>query len=175
MQSNQKKLAILGLLTAVAILLGYVESLFPVFVGVPGIKLGLANLAVIFVLYLFGIREAILVSAIRILVIGFLFGNLFSIFFSLAGGLLSIATMYLLKKVPDVSVIGVSISGGVSHNLGQIIVAMLVVENVHLFYYFPVLLLAGLVTGAFLGILSREILKRLQPYVQKQLHESKRG
>lgn len=169
MQTNHKKLAILGLLTAVAILFGYVETLFPVFAGIPGIKLGLANLAVVFVLYLFPTKDAILVSAIRILVIGFMFGNLFSILFSLAGSLLSIFVMCLLMKIKDVSVIGVSIAGGVSHNLGQILVAMAVVENVHLFYYFPVLMVSGLITGAFIGILSKEVLKRLQPYVKRQL------
>lgn len=168
MQIKHKELAVLGLLTAVAILFGYVESLVPVFAGIPGIKLGLANLAVVFVLYLFGTKEAMLVSFVRIFVIGFLFGNLFSIFFSLAGSLLSIFVMHFLKKLRDISTIGVSVAGGVSHNLGQIMVAILVVENVSLIYYFPVLLVSGLITGALIGVLSQEVIKRLGIFVSKQ-------
>ena len=95
-----------------------------------------------------------------ILVIGFMFGNLFSILFSLAGAALSLACMTLAKKYLGLSVTGVSILGGVTHNLGQIIVAAIVVENVNLFYYFPALLIAGLITGFLIGILAGEILKR---------------
>ena len=143
-----KKIAYMGLFGAVAIIFGYVESLFPVFAGIPGIKLGLANLVTVFILYTYSYREAALVSFIRILVIGFLFGNLFSILFSLAGAALSLACMTLAKKYLGLSIAGV------------IIVAALVVENVNLFYYFPALLIAGLITGFLIGILSGEILKR---------------
>lgn len=155
-----KKIAYMGLFGAVAIILGYVESLFPVFVGIPGIKLGLANLVTVFLLYTCSYREAAFVSFIRILVIGFMFGNLFSILFSLAGAALSLICMLLAKKYSGLSIVGVSIVGGVAHNLGQIIVASLVVENINLFYYFPALLVAGLITGFLIGILSGEILKR---------------
>lgn len=156
-----KKTAYLGLFTAVAMIFGYVETLLPVFVGVPGVKLGLANLAVVFVLYEYGIKEAALVSVVRILAIGFLFGNLFSIAYSLAGAAVSLICMVLLKRVPGFSVVGVSITGGVTHNLGQLLVAMAIVENFSLMYYLPVLLVAGVVTGLCIGVLAQEVRKRI--------------
>lgn len=156
-----KKTASMGLFAAVAIILGYIETLLPIFTGIPGVKLGLANLVAVFLLYTFSWKEAAAVSLIRILVIGFLFGNLFSILFSLAGAAVSLASMALLKKVSEISAAGVSIAGGVSHNLGQILVAAAVLENRNLLlYYFPALLIAGLVTGLLIGILSAEVLKR---------------
>ncbi len=157
----KRKTAYLGLFAAVAIIFGYVESLVPVFTGIPGIKLGLANLAVLFILDRYSFKEAALVSVVRILVIGFMFGNLFSILFSLAGAGLSLLVMVLLKKNGGFSVAGVSIAGGVTHNIGQILIAVCVVENVNLFYYLPVLLIAGLLTGLLIGILSGEIMKRI--------------
>ncbi len=110
----KQKTACLGLFSAVAIILGYVESLVPVFAGIPGIKLGLANLGVLFILKKYSFREAALVSVVRILVIGFMFGNLFSILYSLAGAALSMTVMTLMLKKTSFSLIGVSVAGGVS-------------------------------------------------------------
>lgn len=158
---SQKKIAYLGLFSAVAIIFGYVESLIPVFAGIPGIKLGLANLAVLFILQRYTYREAALVSLIRILVIGFLFGNLFSIAYSMAGAALSLTVMTLLQKQSGFSILGVSIAGGVTHNVGQLCVAMLIVENTSLLFYAPALLISGVVTGFLIGVLTRETLKRI--------------
>ena len=158
----KKKTANLGLLCAAAIILGYVESLFPVFVGVPGMKIGLPNLAVVMVLYLYSWKEAIAVSFVRILVIGFLFGNAFSIAFSLAGGMLSLLCMEAVRRFLKLSCTGVSMIGGVTHNLGQILVAMVVVENVRVGYYFSILAVTGLVTGILIGILAAELVKRIR-------------
>lgn len=158
---NTRKVAYLGLFAAVAIIFGYVETLLPVFVGVPGVKLGLANLAVVVLLYVWGVGEAALVSGVRIAVIGFLFGNLFSIVYSLAGAALSLLVMSLVKKQKGFSVIGVSVAGGVSHNIGQLLIAMVIVENFSLAYYLPVLLLSGLITGFLIGVLSGEMEKRM--------------
>ena len=158
----KKKTAYLGLLCAAAIILGYVESLFPVFVGVPGMKIGLPNLAVVIVLYLYSWKEAIAVSFVRILVIGFLFGNAFSIAFSLAGGMLSLLCMEAVRRFLKLSCTGVSMIGGVTHNLGQILVAMVVVENVRVGYYFSILAVTGLVTGILIGILAAELVKRIR-------------
>ena len=155
---NQKKLSYLGLFAAVAIIFGYVESLIPFFAGIPGMKLGLANLAVLFILEKYTWKEAVLVSVVRIIVIGFMFGNLFSILYSLAGGILSFLVMLLLKRIKGFSMIGISIAGGVSHNIGQIVVAMCVLENTKLIYYLPVLMIAGTVTGILIGVVSRKIL-----------------
>ena len=110
-------LAHLGMFSALAIILGYVESLLPVFSGIPGIKLGLANLAVLFMLNRYSYKEAAFVSIVRIFVIGFMFGNLFSILYSLAGAFLSLTTMTLLKKHTDFSLLGISVAGGVNHNI----------------------------------------------------------
>ena len=140
-----KKTAYLGIFSAIAIIFGYVESLFPL--GIPGVKLGLANLVIVFV---------------RILVIGFLFGNLFSILFSLAGAVVSLGLMVILKKTKWFSVVGVSVAGGVSHNIAQIIVASFVVGNLNLFWYLPVLLVSGVIAGFLMGTLATEVLNRIQ-------------
>lgn len=123
-------------------------------------KLGLANLVTVFVLYRYRAKEAAVISLIRIVVIGFLFANLFSILYSLAGAALSLLCMTAARRFSGLSIVGVSILGGVTHNLGQLIVAALVVENGNVFYYFPALLISGLVTGALIGIVTGEILKR---------------
>lgn len=162
---NQKKIANLGLFAAVAIIFGYVESLIPFFAGIPGMKLGLANLAVLFILEKYTWREAALVSAVRIIVIGFMFGNLFSILYSLAGAALSMTVMTLMLKNTSFSLIGVSVAGGVSHNIGQLIIAMLIVNNTSVFVYAPALLVAGVVAGVVIGGLTAELCKRVQlPY-----------
>ena len=159
----KRKTAYLGMMSAAAILLGYIESLLPLSIGVPGVKLGISNLAAVFVLYYYGTKEAALVSAVRILVIGFMFGNLFSILFSLAGAALSLLVMAGVKRIRGFSVFGVSMAGGVSHNVGQLIVAALVVENFYLLYYLPVLLIAGLVCGCLIGIDSGAVIRRVRP------------
>ena len=159
---NQKKIAYLGLFASVAIIFGYVESLIPFFAGIPGIKLGLTNLAVLFILETYSWKEAALVSVVRIFVIGFLFGNLFSILYSLAGAALSLTVMTLIKKKSNFSILGVSVAGGVSHNVGQLIVAAVIVENTSLLYYAPALLISGVVTGLVIGMLTREVLRRIK-------------
>ena len=157
----RQKTAYLGLFTAIAVIFGYVESLVPVFAGIPGIKLGLANLAVLFILVRYSYKEALLVSIVRILIIGFLFGNLFSIVYSLAGALLSLAVMVLFLRKTEFSLLGVSVAGGVTHNAAQLCIAMLLVKTPALIYYAPALLVSGVVTGFLIGILTREVEKRL--------------
>ena len=125
-------------------------------------KIGLPNLAVVMVLYLYSWKEAMAVSFVRILVIGFLFGNAFSIAFSLAGGMLSLLCMEAVRRFLKLSCTGVSMIGGVTHNLGQILVAMVVVENVRVGYYFSILAITGLVTGILIGILAAELVKRIR-------------
>lgn len=158
---KQKKIAYMGLFAAIAIIFGYVESLIPFFAGIPGIKLGLANLAVLFILETYTWKEAALVSIVRILVIGFMFGNMFSILYSMAGAALSLTVMTLMKRFSGFSILGISVAGGVSHNIGQLIIAALIVENTSLFYYAPVLLISGVITGILIGILTGEVTKRI--------------
>ncbi len=156
-----RKTAYLGLFGALAILLSYIETLLPVFSGIPGVKLGLANLAVLFLLELYSWKEAAFVSIVRILVIGFLFGSMFSILYSLSGAVLSLTVMTLLKKHSGLGIFGISTAGGVAHNIGQLLVAMLLVANVRLIYYAPALLISGVVTGLAIGWLTRETLARI--------------
>ena len=158
---KQKKIAYMGLFAAIAIIFGYVESLIPFFAGIPGIKLGLANLSVLFILETYTWKEAALVSMVRILVIGFMFGNMFSILYSMAGAALSLTVMTLMKRFSGFSILGISVAGGVSHNIGQLIIAALIVENTSLFYYAPVLLISGVITGILIGILTGEVIKRI--------------
>ena len=158
----KNKAAYFGVFTALALIFSYVEMLIPIQFGVPGIKLGLANLMIVIMLYKSGPKDALLLSVVRIVLSGFLFGNLFAIIYSLAGGILSLAVMGLLKKRGTFSVMGVSIAGGVCHNIGQLVVAMAVVETYRVGYYLPVLLIAGTVTGMLIGIVSNEVLKRIR-------------
>lgn len=158
----KNKVAVLGVFTSLALILSYVELLIPINFGIPGMKLGLANLLVVILLYKCGPRDALLLSVIRILLSGLIFGNMFSIFYSLGGGLLSLAVMVFLKKTGQFTVAGISIGGGASHNVGQLLVAMFVVQTYQVGYYLPVLLIAGVITGAVIGILSAEVLKRTQ-------------
>lgn len=160
MKNKRGRVAVFGVFTALALIFSYVELLIPINFGIPGAKLGLANLVIIIVLYKTDWKEALLLSVVRIVLAGFLFGNLFGILYSLAGGILSLAVMALLKRSGAFSIIGVSMAGGVSHNVGQLIMAMLVVETYAVGYYLPVLLIAGLITGTLIGIAGREMLKR---------------
>ncbi len=161
MNRHKRKTAYMGLYLALALICSYIESLIPVSFGIPGVKLGLANIVVILMLYRAGIKEALAVSVMRILLAGFLFGNLFSILYGLTGGLLSFVCMVFLKRTKRFHILAVSMVGGVAHNLGQVAAAAAVVENLNLFFYFPVLLLAGLAAGAVIGIIAQEVLSRL--------------
>ena len=155
----KNRVAYFGVFTALALIFSYVETLIPINFGIPGVKLGLANLVIVIALYKMKLTEVYLLSVVRVLLSGFIFGNYFSIIYSLAGGLLSLTVMALLKKSKGFSVMGISVAGGV---LGQLIVAMLVVETFSVGYYFSVLLVAGLITGLVIGIVSAEMLKRIK-------------
>lgn len=158
---NTKRLAGMGLLTALALIAGYVELLIPIPIGIPGVKLGLANLVIVWALYALSPVEALAVNGTRILLSGFLFGNLSMLLYSLAGAALSFVCMLAAKKSGAFSIVGVSIVGGVTHNVGQLLVAMAVLESVNLIYYGPVLLIAGVITGLLIGIVTGEVEKRL--------------
>lgn len=164
----KKKTAYMGVFLAFALILSYIESLIPFYFGIPGMKLGLANLIVVVMLYLAGTKEAFFLSVLRILLSGFLFGNMFGILYSLAGGLLSFFVMWLVKKTGHFHTVTVSVCGGIFHNVGQLLVAALVVENYNVLYYMPVLLVAGILTGFVIGILADELGRRLKFLFQKK-------
>ena len=148
---NSRELARFALLVALAMVLSWLESLVPLSLAVPGVKLGLANLLVMFGLYKLGPQQAAVISLVRVLLITFTFGNAFSFAYSLAGAVLSFVVMLLLKKTGKFSLLGVSIAGGVCHNIGQILVAMAVLGTAELIWYLPALLIAGTVAGICIG------------------------
>lgn len=165
MQKNStKKIALFGMLVALAFILSYVENLISFNFLVPGIKLGLANIVVLLALYLLGAKSALVLSIVRVVLVSFTFGNLYSLWYSLAGALLSYLIMLLLKKRKDFSIVGVSVAGGVGHNLGQILVAMYVLGR-GMLYYFSFLMIGGIITGTLIGILGAIVLKQVKKAV----------
>ena len=154
-----KKTALLSMLLAFALILGYVEALIPLPFGMPGMKLGLPNLAVLLTMYRFGNKEALTVNGARVLLSGFLFGNFSAILYSLSGAVVSFLVMAGCKKFSCFSVTGVA--GGTAHNCAQLLVAMLVVQTYRTVYYLPYLLAAGCVTGLCLGLIAGQVMKRL--------------
>lgn len=159
--TNTKKMTIAALMAALALIFSYVEVLIPFTVGIPGIKLGIANIAVIIALYYLGPMYAITINVVRVLIAGLLFNGLFGALYSLAGAIVSFVVMVVLKKTNVFSVVGISMAGGVAHNLGQILVAAVLVANIKIFIYFPVLIISGVITGAIIGVLAGLILKKL--------------
>ena len=158
--SRTRKTVLMALLTAVAMILSYVESLFPS-AGVPGVKIGLANIAVIFTLYRFGWKEAAAVSLVRVVLVSLLFGSVGAMLYSLSGAVMSLLVMGLLRKTERFSEAGVSVAGGVAHNFGQILAAALILETSRLFYYLPVLVLSGIAGGVAVGLVSALLIKRI--------------
>lgn len=156
------RVAYYGLFAALAVLMGYVELLVPVPVPIPGVKLGLANVVIIVMLYYMDAKSAFFISLIRVILCGLLFTGFAGLLYSLSGALLSFAAMALLKKTGQFSIVGVSIAGGVFHNVGQIVVAALAGENVKMAYYLPFLLVSGVVTGLLIGLAAQTALRYLK-------------
>jgi len=156
-----REIAETGLLIALALVLSYVESLIPAFVAIPGIKVGLANIVVVYALYRLGFKHAVLISILRVLLASLLFGTVLTLAYSAAGAVLSLAGMALLKKTGLFGTTAVSVSGAVLHNLGQITVAVFILETDALLYYLPFLILSGVVTGIVIGIISSMLIKRV--------------
>ena len=158
---NVRKIALLGILTAGAIIIAFVESFIPS-IGIPGIKLGLANIVILIILYEIGFVEAIIVDMLRVLLVGLLRGSLFTMGFlmSLTGAVFSLAIMILLHLlIKKFSIIGVSVIGSVFHITGQILIAMLFLGTVYVIYYFPFILLSAIITGVFVGIIAKLVVR----------------
>ena len=158
-----KKLTTLALLTAAAMILSYVESLLPS-VGVPGVKLGLANIAVIFALFRLGGKSALAVSMVRVFMVSMLFGSMGALLYSLSGAALSLGVMALLRKTDRFSTVGVSVAGGVAHNAGQILMAMLLLGTARLAYYYPILVISGVAGGIFTGLTAALLIQRIPDF-----------
>jgi len=155
-------IARVGLMAALALIFSYVEAIIPYSSALPGIKLGIANVVTVIALYKFGVKDAIAVSIIRIVIAGLLFNGLFGMIYSLAGAALSLAGMIALKRTGLFSVAGVSMAAGVLHNMGQLIIASALIEDLRIFFYFPVLMFSGIVAGILVGIASTIIIKSIK-------------
>lgn len=158
-----KRLVLLAVLTAVAMILSYVESLLPS-VGIPGVKMGLANIAVIFALFRFGWKEAAALSLVRVVLVSLLFGSVGAMLYSLAGAVLSLAVMALLRRIDRFSTAGISVAGGVAHNAGQILMAMLILQTKQLLGYLPVLAVSGIAGGVLTGLAAALLIRRIPEF-----------
>lgn len=162
MRNNTKRLTYLALTVSFALILSFIESRIPAFVAIPGVKMGLANIAVIFTLYKFGIKEAVAVSVVRVVLVSMLFGSPVSMLYSLAGAALSLTAMCLLKKLTPLGEITVSVTGGVMHNIGQIAMASIMLGTNVVGYYLPFLLLSGTLAGIAVGIASGLLITKVK-------------
>lgn len=159
---DTKRIAKLSMLLSISVVLGLIESFIPIMSGiVPGLKLGLANIVIVFAIYELSFKDAIYISVLRVLLIGILRTGLFSIsfFFSLAGALLSIVFMYLAKEYTKMSIVGVSVVGSIFHSIAQIIVACIFLSNINIVYYLPILLISSIVTGVIVGSISSKLVE----------------
>lgn len=158
---SRENIAVGGLMTALAFIFSYVEILIPFPIPIPGVKLGLANLVIVTALYVIGVKEAVYLSIVRICLVALTFGNISMMMFSLSGCIMSLAVMIVLKKSEVFTISGVSLAGGVMHNVGQLFMAMLVLHNRSIMYYIPLLLVCGAVTGQIIGVISKVICRHL--------------
>ena len=161
MRNNTRRLTYLALTVSFALILSFVESRIPAFVAIPGVKVGLANIAVIFTLYKFGIKEAAGVSAVRVMLVSMLFGSPVSFIYSFTGAVLSLTVMFILKKLTPLNEVTVSVAGGVMHNIGQIGAASVMLGTNVVSYYLPFLLLSGTIAGIAVGVASALLIKRV--------------
>ena len=166
-RSSAGKIAQYGLLIALAFIFSYVEALIPLPVPVPGIKLGLANLVNVVGLYTVGAAGTLVVGILRIVMVGFTFSNPGSMLYALAGGILSLTVMALSKKMDWFGKTGVSILGGVFHNIGQLSMAAWITKTAGVFTYLPVLLVAGVITGGVIGLMGGLVTERIAPVIQE--------
>lgn len=159
---KSSKIAQMGLMIALAFVLSYLESLLPIQLGIPGAKLGLANIVVLIAIVQIGEKEALFLTVARAVLSGLTFGSLYSMAYSLSGGVLSTILMSFMHKVKKLSIIGISVAGGVSHNMGQLIIAMLVLKSLDLKYYSGFLTLCGILTGVLTGLVCKNVLKNIR-------------
>ena len=155
------KVSILGFLIALALILSFIESQIPSFAPIPGIKLGLPNIVIIYLLYRASWKEAAIVSFSRVILVTLLFGSLYTFLYSITGAILSLIVMALLKKFAKLSCVTVSVIGGVVHNIGQIIMACITTSTAQIVYYLPVLLITGTVAGVLIGLIGAQLIKKL--------------
>ena len=165
-----KKLIRLSMLVSLSVILSIIESFIPIFNTIPGLKLGLANTVIILVLYVYGFKDALLVSIIRIFIVGILRVGLFnlSFFFSLGGAFLSVLMMFLFKRLTKLSPVGISLIGSISHNIGQVLIALILIYTDAWFIYLPYLIIFSIPTGIIIGFISKEMIKEYKKIIDNQ-------
>ena len=163
---STKQMVTLSAIIAVAMILSYIESMIPAFVAVPGVKMGLSNIATVFALYALGWPYAICVSVVRVFLSALLFGNFVSLIYSLSGAALALALMILLKKLDRFSSVGVSVAGGVGHNAGQIVAACIVMKNAAISIYIIPLIISGTISGIVIGLIAGNLVERVKKYIK---------
>lgn len=161
-REQTQRIALSGLLVALMLVLGFVESLIPVAAGIPGIKLGLSNGVLIFAVYILGIPTAFVLMALKVVLSGLMFGGVSAMMYAMAGGVLSMIAMALLSRVKGIHPIVVSMVGGVMHNVGQVGLAMIMLNTPKLLYYMAVLMIVGLICGAVTGVCADTVMKHLK-------------
>lgn len=164
MRNNRtQRIALSGLLTSLMLVFGLIERQFPLTTAIPGVKLGLANSVLLYALYMLGIRQSILLMLLKALMSWLIYMNMFAMLYSLAGGAASLAVMILVSRMKGVSEIGVSAIGAVAFNVGQILVAVAVLDTPQLIVtYLPVLMVSGVVTGIVTGVIAKMVMKHLK-------------
>ena len=162
---STRQMVTLSALIAVAMILSYIESMIPAFVAVPGVKIGLSNIATVFALYTLGWPYAICVSVVRVFLSALLFGNFISLIYSLSGAALALGVMIALKKIDKFSTVGVSVAGGVCHNAGQIIAACIVMETASIALYIIPLIISGTIAGVVIGLAAGNLVERIKKYL----------
>ena len=165
MSSRTKRIVLLSVFTALAMVFSYVESLIPFYFGVPGMKLGLSNICIVVILFTMGEGTALIINLFRIVLTALLFTNILSLVFSVAGALLSFLLMVIMKRVFKLSVLSVSLFGGIAHNAGQLLAAALIVKEYAVLFYLPALLLSGAVTGFMVGLIARLMIPRIKVFL----------
>jgi heptaprenyl diphosphate synthase component I len=154
-----KKIAIIAIFISLALILSYVDSLIPLTIMVPGIKIGLANVVIIFSLYMLGFNTALFISIIRVILSSVLFGSILTFAYSMTGAMLSILVMVILKNKVKLSTLTISIIGAVMHNIGQILMAIILMNTKEIIYYLPILMITGMISGTIIGIISALLIK----------------
>ncbi len=168
-RSRNNLIAGIALMTALALIFSYIEAILPFNIGIPGVKLGIANIVVVLALYIFDWKVAFTINTLRIILAGLLFSGVFGIIYSFAGGVLSLFIMVMLKKTEKFSIIGICTAAGVAHNLGQIITAAILIENIKMFAYFPVLIFSGIVMGILTGTVAYILLGKLPKSITQNI------
>lgn len=161
--THNGRLTVIALFSSLALIFSYVEMLIPIPLGIPGVKLGIANLVIVIAIYRFKASTALTINIIRICLAGLLFTGLFGALYSICGGLISFLSMLIVKKTDKFSMVGVSMTGGVFHNLGQLLAAAFIISDIHIFMYFPVLMFSGIITGIIIGFICYYVNKKIPP------------